>query len=57
MKKSGIVWSEKHLFEYLKAPAKYVPGFNLNINSGTQMAFAGIPDEKERADLIAYILF
>merc|ERR1712146_616485 len=24
MKKSGIVWSEKHLFVYLKAPAKYV---------------------------------
>lgn len=48
MKKSGIVWSDKHLFMYLKAPAKYVPG--------TQMAFAGIPDEKERADLISYIL-
>merc|ERR1711948_23063 len=47
MKKSGIVWSEKHLFVYLKAPAKYV--------AGTRMAFAGITDEQERADLIAYL--
>merc|ERR1712151_327781 len=47
MKKSGIIWSEKHLFAYLKAPAKYV--------AGTRMAFAGITDETERADLIAYL--
>merc|ERR1711941_106264 len=47
MKKSGILWSEKHLFVYLKAPAKYVPG--------TRMAFAGINDAQERADLISYL--
>ena len=47
MKKSGITWSEKHLFVYLKAPAKYVPG--------TRMAFAGINDAQERANLIAYL--
>ena len=47
MKKSGIQWNEKHLFVYLKAPAKYV--------AGTRMAFAGINDEQERADLIAYL--
>jgi len=47
MKKSGIMWNEKHLMVYLSAPAKYVPG--------TRMAFAGIKDEQERADLIAYL--
>jgi len=47
MKKSGIIWSDKHLFVYLKAPAKYV--------QGTRMAFAGLTDEQERADLIAYL--
>merc|ERR1711879_64645 len=47
MKKSGIQWSEKHMFVYLKAPAKYVPG--------TRMAFAGLNDAQERADLIAYL--
>jgi cytochrome c len=47
MKKAGFNWTEKHLFAYLKAPSKYVPG--------TKMAFAGLPSEKDRADLIAYL--
>ena len=47
MKKSGIVWSEKHLFMFLKAPAKYVPGL--------RMAFAGLDSEVDRANLIAYL--
>lgn len=47
MKKSGITWTDKHLFAYLKAPAKYV--------QGTRMAFAGISGDKDRADLIAYL--
>merc|ERR1712241_487676 len=46
-KNSGIVWSDKHLFEYLVNPKKYMPG--------TKMVFAGIKKDKERADLIAYI--
>jgi len=46
-KNSGIVWSGKHLFEYLVNPKKYMPG--------TKMVFAGIKKDKERADLIAYI--
>jgi cytochrome c len=47
MKKSGITWSEAHLYMFLKAPAKYVPG--------TRMSFAGLTVDKERADLIAYL--
>ena len=47
MKKSGITWTDKHLFMFLKAPAKYV--------SGTKMAFAGLESESDRANLIAYL--
>jgi cytochrome c2 len=46
-KSSGIVWSDKHLFEYLVNPKKYVPG--------TKMVFAGLKKEQERADLISYL--
>merc|ERR1712061_41718 len=46
-KNSGIVWSDKHMFEYLVNPKKYIPG--------TKMVFAGLKKEKERADLIAYM--
>ncbi|KAL4430222.1 hypothetical protein ABPG74_014781 [Tetrahymena malaccensis] len=47
MKNSGIVWTDKHLFAFLKNPSKHV--------SGTKMAFAGLPADKDRADLIAYL--
>merc|ERR1712013_126087 len=33
-KNSGIVWSEKHMFEYLVNPKKYIVG--------TKMVFAGL---------------
>eukprot|EP00931_Biecheleriopsis_adriatica_P114692 TRINITY_DN9060_c0_g1_i3.p1 TRINITY_DN9060_c0_g1~~TRINITY_DN9060_c0_g1_i3.p1 ORF type:complete len:115 (+),score=36.97 TRINITY_DN9060_c0_g1_i3:62-406(+) len=46
-KNSGIIWSDKHLYEYLLNPKKYIPG--------TKMVFAGIKKEKERADLIAFM--
>ena len=47
MKKSGIVWNEKTLDQFLKSPMKMVPG--------TAMTYDGVPDPKDRADLIAYL--
>jgi len=44
---SGVVWTEENLFEYLENPREYIPG--------TIMAFPGLPDPQQRADLIAYI--
>ena len=43
----NITWNEETLFEYLKAPKKYIPG--------TKMVFAGIKKPQERIDLIAYM--
>jgi cytochrome c len=47
MKRSGLTWNEKTLDRFLKNPPATVPG--------TTMTYAGIPDAKERADLIAYL--
>ena len=47
MKASGFAWSDAKLNDYLRAPMKAVPG--------TKMAFAGIADDKRRADVIAYL--
>jgi len=47
MKSSNIVWDEKSLDAFLTAPQKAVPG--------NTMPFAGIPNEQERTDLIAYL--
>ncbi len=46
-KKSGIVWNEDTLFEYLKKPQAMIPG--------TKMIFAGIRSEQERRNLIAFL--
>lgn len=46
-KESGVVWKEEVLFDYLEAPARFMPG--------TRMAFAGIKDPQQRADLIAWL--
>lgn len=47
MKRSGFIWDAKHLDEFLKAPISYL--------NGTLMGYAGLDDEKDRADLIAYL--
>jgi cytochrome c len=47
MKASGIVWDESTLDLFLRDPMGVVPG--------TAMGYAGIPDDKERADLIAWL--
>ena len=40
-------WTDKNLDKYLKSPADYAPG--------NAMAFAGVPNAKDRADIIAYL--
>lgn len=40
-------WSYEALDQFLTKPAAFVPG--------TKMAFAGVADAKERADIIAYL--
>ncbi len=46
-KATGVLWNEEELYRYLFAPKQYVVG--------TKMSFAGLKDDKERADLIAYL--
>ncbi len=43
----GLVWTEEVLMQYLAAPMKFMPG--------TKMAYAGLKDEADRKDLIAYL--
>ena len=45
--KGGGVWTEDELFKYLENPLVYMPK--------TKMAFAGVKDEQDRRDLIAYL--
>ena len=44
---SGVTWNEDVLFTYLEAPAKFMPG--------TRMAFGGLKNPQDRADVIAYL--
>lgn len=46
-KNSGITWNEAVFNEYITDPKKKIPG--------TKMVFAGLPSEKERNDLWAYV--
>jgi len=47
MKSHGGDWTYEALFDFVHNPKKAVPG--------TIMAFAGIANDKERADLLAYL--
>ena len=40
-------WTYDHLYHFLAAPKKFVPG--------TAMGFAGLPKEEDRANVIAYL--
>ena len=43
----GLVWTEKVLLEYLINPRDYI--------KGTKMIFAGLPEEEDRLDLVAFL--
>ncbi|NYE62792.1 cytochrome c [Duganella sp. 1224] len=47
MKRSGIVWDEKTLTEFLRNPQAVVPN--------TRMPFSGMTDEAELKALVAYL--
>ncbi|MBB3459097.1 cytochrome c [Rhizobium sp. BK313] len=40
-------WTYDHIYHFVAAPKKFIPG--------TAMGFAGLPKEKDRADLIAFL--
>lgn len=47
MKESGVTWNEDTLAAYLADPRGYI--------KGNRMAFVGLRDEEEIADVIAYL--
>ena len=47
LKRSGITWTPQTLDAFLADPQKVVPA--------NRMPYAGMPDARDRADLIAYL--
>lgn len=47
LEEKGFIWDEETLFEYLEKPRDLV--------ERTKMVFAGLRDEADRKDLIAYL--
>lgn len=43
----GLVWTEEKLMEYLENPRQFMPR--------NKMAFAGLRDEQDRKDVIAFL--
>jgi cytochrome c len=48
LKRSGIIWTPQTIDEFVADPQKMVPA--------NRMPFAGLPDVRDRADLITYML-
>ena len=46
-KDSGVTWDETNLDKYLPNPRAFIPG--------TTMTYAGLKNDAQRADLIAYL--
>lgn len=46
-KNANVVWTEENLFTYLEKPTDFIPG--------TIMAFPGLRNPQDRADVIAYL--
>ena len=54
--KNSLKWTDANLDKYLKSPADFAPGKLMADDIvGNAMAFAGLPNAKDRADLIAYL--
>ena len=47
IKSSDVIWNEKTLDGYLENPAQFLPG--------NHMTFPGVPDEKARKGIIAFL--
>ncbi len=47
MKQSGVVWDDATLTKYLRNPKEFIPD--------NRMAFPGVKDDKQIADLLAYL--
>jgi cytochrome c len=47
MKQSGVVWDDATLAKYLRNPRGFTPG--------NRMAFPGVKDDTQIADLLAYL--
>ncbi|MDB5881700.1 MAG: cytochrome [Ramlibacter sp.] len=47
LKNSDVVWGEANLKQWLSEPEKFIPG---------QKMFIAIPDARDRADIVAYLL-